>query len=200
MLSNLPSKRALNRIAIPLPALEARDTTLQYFQLQKRLKSTQNNIKFLKKLNAALTYLCLCALVYTLAVAIRGIEQPDAGFQQFEIAGANNGETRSYRVPESAGLAALQELISRRNLFEPSVASVSRYNDLAEAAKSELLHKFRIVGIIIADAPQAIIEVLSDNETVFVGEGERIEGALINRIDEDKITVVYNEIELELNR
>ncbi|HBR14546.1 MAG TPA: hypothetical protein DD723_03250 [Candidatus Omnitrophica bacterium] len=58
--------------------------------------------------------------------------------------------------------------------------------------------QLKVVGIVLGDVPEAIVEDLQTHETVFLKRGERLGEALVDEILKDKVIFVYNNQRVEL--
>ncbi|MCR4337897.1 MAG: hypothetical protein NUV91_08860 [Candidatus Omnitrophica bacterium] len=55
------------------------------------------------------------------------------------------------------------------------------------SALSDIKTKYRLVGIILDTHPQAILEDLQKNKTVFLSRGDKIENLILQEVEEGKI-------------
>lgn len=64
----------------------------------------------------------------------------------------------------------------------------------------ELTNQVRVVGIILDESPQAVIEDLKTNQTVFLKKGDSFRGALVEEIRESKIILSQGGKRVELGQ
>ncbi len=89
--------------------------------------------------------------------------------------------------------------IAQRNVFTSLVPVVEAAE--AEDQGKDILQRFRLVGVMLGRAPQAIIEDKSAAQTFFVSPGDEIvgmRGARVNAIREDRVVLSYAGNEMEL--
>jgi len=62
----------------------------------------------------------------------------------------------------------------------------------------DLIKNFRIVGIIWSNAPQVMIEDVSDRRTYLLSQGNMLKGVLVKEILKDRVVLSYDNQETEL--
>lgn len=90
-----------------------------------------------------------------------------------------------------------QSVLEQRDIFmspweRPADATASNLSSL------EFSKQFRLVGIVVDDNPQAIIEDVAASQTVFVTEGGKVGSAIVEEIKEGKVILLYNNDRIEL--
>lgn len=84
-----------------------------------------------------------------------------------------------------------QEKMKSRDLFIlPWDASSDTQ---AKEVPLEISQKLKLVGIVLDRDPQAIMEDLGTNQTVFLSKGQTIYNATLTEIKEDKVIFLYND-------
>jgi len=98
-------------------------------------------------------------------------------------------------LPEEAPFSYYENQIKKRDIFERSEKGV-----VAVAADSALSKNFRLVGIVLGETPEAIVEDLPGKRTLFLHVGDSVEEAEIIRIEEGKVVFFYQDEEFELTQ
>jgi hypothetical protein len=62
----------------------------------------------------------------------------------------------------------------------------------------DLAEKYQVVGILVDQQPQAILQDKKTKDTVFLSVGDRVDGAVIDQIVEGKIILLLNGQAVEL--
>lgn len=192
------SSQPVNRVAVSLQLIDTKDTTLLHSQIQQALQGRKHLIKALKYFNYTLIALIAVAALFLLIELIFGRNPyKSKPVEQVSLTENPIRTPANFLRPDNSDL---QQLVTRRNIFEPVTTVDGVQNMAVDAAKTELYSKFRIVGVFIDQPSKAIIEVVSSGETVFVTEGEQVEGATLKKIFEEKLIFDYNGVQLELSR
>lgn len=110
-------------------------------------------------------------------------------------------------VPEKITLLSIKdfslyaETIKSRDIFklpygtkEANGASVGSTDSLS----NEVAGNFKVVGIILDEEPQAIIEDLQNKDTLFLSIGQKVGTAVLEDVQEGKVIFQYNGQRLEL--
>jgi hypothetical protein len=92
------------------------------------------------------------------------------------------------------------EPAGRRSLFE----SVDEKKDKTREKQAQYLanirEEIRLIGVLLGREPQVILEKIRTGETVFVTRGEKIVGAMVVDIQQEKVVLNYQNVEVELIR
>lgn len=190
----------INRIAIPLEILDPKETTVAYAQLQKALKSSKDTVMFLRYFNYFLIGLISLAGLTLLVQLVFIFRGPGAAMAAHK---ADRAGTFKILTPQMLMVdhgARLRQQIKKRNIFAPSESSDAARLAAVTKARAEIQQRFIVAGVFIDQTPKAIIEIVTTGETVFVGEGEQIEGATVQRIADNGVTLKYKDLEFELKR
>lgn len=95
----------------------------------------------------------------------------------------------------------LEQLLAERNLFvSPDTLFVADGAGQQNSALDDLRIRLRLVGILLDDKPQAMIEESGQQRTHIVGIRDQVAGATVISIEEKKIILEYNGEQLELYR
>ena len=80
-----------------------------------------------------------------------------------------------------------QKEMGPRDLFQ-SLSERKKINETKPVVNlAEFTQNFKLVGIILDHAPQAVIRDLQTNQTLFLQRGEQMNGAVIQDIQEGKV-------------
>jgi len=83
---------------------------------------------------------------------------------------------------------------AKRDLFERPLDQV------AANASSDLTKRYKLVGIVLGEIPEAIVEDLTTKNTMFVHEGERLDAVEVKKIEEGRIIFLQEGLEIELKQ
>jgi hypothetical protein len=83
---------------------------------------------------------------------------------------------------------------AKRDLFERPLDQV------AANASVDLTKRYKLVGIVLGPVPEAIIEDLTTNGTVFVHEGEVLDAVQVKKIEEGRVVFLQEGLEVELKQ
>ncbi len=98
-----------------------------------------------------------------------------------------------------------EQKMNQRNIFDPVDTSQSQtqqpQNSIIEIPPAvvmlDLTKKLKLVGIVLGDEAEAIIEDLEDKSTHFLHKGDRIEDAVLEDIQEGKVIFQFNNQQIE---
>src|SRR3989338_1966952 len=91
--------------------------------------------------------------------------------------------------------------IEKRDIFESPLYRVKPGEGIKPAAgASEFTKNLRLVGIVLDENAEAIIEDLDSKETLFLHKGESIKEALVYEIQESKVILIYHNQRVELTQ
>jgi hypothetical protein len=101
-------------------------------------------------------------------------------------------------ITEGQTFDAYRESMEARDIFQapwekPAAGGAPAGNPALELAKN-----LRVVGILLDADPKAIIEDMAMKQTFFVSPGDRVGGALLEEIREDRVILIFNEERVEL--
>ncbi|MFH1360899.1 MAG: hypothetical protein ABIJ41_07730 [Candidatus Omnitrophota bacterium] len=101
-------------------------------------------------------------------------------------------------LPEAKPFSVYASEISQRNIFESPLERDKTQTPVTLSSKAELTKNLRLVGIVLAENSEAIIEDLETKNTVFLHIGESIRGAVLEEIQESKIIFTIEDEKVEL--
>jgi type II secretory pathway component PulC len=105
------------------------------------------------------------------------------------------------QAPEVKAFSEYAQVIEKRDIFETPYTKESAaegQEQAAPAAAVNLTGNYKLVGIVLDKTPQAVLEDLRNKNTLFLSVGENVEGAVLNKIEEGKVTFSYNGQLLEM--
>ena len=91
-----------------------------------------------------------------------------------------------------------QNQIQKRDLFKASLEEKKNSQAQSGAYLSELTKDLKLVGILLDQHPQAMIKDLKTNQTMFLNQGQQIDGATVADILEGKVILNYQDQRVEL--
>ena len=94
------------------------------------------------------------------------------------------------------------EELARKNVFlttgKPGGETGFVSEEAAGSAADDLTQSYKLVGIILDQSPQAIIEDIKNKQTLFLFKGEEIGGAILEKIEEGRVILLRNNQRVEL--
>jgi len=96
-------------------------------------------------------------------------------------------------LKERKSFSDYKAVIKQRDIFQASWNIIRKVK-----AFPELSSKIKLVGIILDENPVAIVEDLTEKETIVMSKGDKIYGALLNEILDGKVIFIYNGEEIEV--
>lgn len=92
----------------------------------------------------------------------------------------------------TAGFAAYENTIGHSRFFGYIPPEVKRIpNASAGQTASDLIKDYRLKGIVVFDEPQAIVEDARTRKTMFVAQGESLNGLSVKAIRQDTLVLEY---------
>ncbi|MFA5059221.1 MAG: hypothetical protein WC676_01155 [Candidatus Omnitrophota bacterium] len=91
-----------------------------------------------------------------------------------------------------------EQQLKRRDIFESPVYKSGNQDAKPVASSSELTKNLRLVGIVLDEKPEAIIEDVELKETMFVHKGESVKDAVVDEIKQGKVILIYRDQKIEL--
>ena len=91
-----------------------------------------------------------------------------------------------------------QETIARRDIFQAPWEKSQEKG--AAPLVEDLSKKLKLVGIVLDQKPQAVIEDQETHQTYFLSPGESIGGARLEELQEGKVIFLFNEEKVELTQ
>lgn len=90
-----------------------------------------------------------------------------------------------------------ENIFRRRSIFETG-STLSPLTSDGSPAGFDLSGRYRLVGLIVDDHPQIIVEDQTTNETRFLKPGDSLDGAVLEDIQDGRALFVYNGQRVEL--
>ncbi len=90
------------------------------------------------------------------------------------------------------------EYIDSRDVFKADFLSAKGITDALDGSLEGKLFNLTLVGIVLDDIPQAIIEHEKDQKTYFLKKGDSIDEVRVEDISEGKVTISFEDEEFEL--
>lgn len=90
------------------------------------------------------------------------------------------------------------EQIEKRDIFQSPLYKKTAGSTKAPETGSELTKNLRLVGIVLDNDSQAIIEDIDAQRTFFLHKGDRIREAIIEDIQESKVILTFADQRIEL--
>lgn len=107
-------------------------------------------------------------------------------------------------LPQQRPLNEYENIIAKRDIFSPSWIQPETLVDAnaaltpAVSTGSDVMQYLKVVGIILGDHPQAIIEDSQTRQTYFLQKGESIKGATIEDIKKGRVALNFGGQIIEL--
>ncbi len=165
-----------------------------------RRSSGGNESDALSLVNNILMIVCLVAGTYLVYQYIHKQEKEAVALQP---GGQTNDKRNKFSLmndvdrPFDEYLAMLEQ----RNIFEmPWEKSKPQETPVAAAPAPQLSESIRVLGIVLDNQPQAILEDVKTSQTVFVSVGQTISDAVVEEIREGKVIFNYHGQKVELTQ
>ena len=148
---------------------------------------------FLGVVNAAL-FLCATGLLGYLGY--RSFFKTDETKAAIEAVTASAEAAPAPPMPETAPppLEVYQAQFNKRDLFERPLEQV------AVNASVDLTKRYKLVGIVLGEKPEAIVEDLTSRNTLFIHEGEMLDAVQVKKIEEGHVILLQEGLEVELKQ
>ena len=101
-------------------------------------------------------------------------------------------------LPEPKPDTYYTEPIQQRDIFGSSIYGSKTEDSKMTINLPELTKNLRLVGIVLGDTSEAIIEDLELKQTFFLHKGESIKNAIVDDIQESKVILLYGSQKVEL--
>jgi len=155
-----------------------------------------------KKINVILTFMSIVVGAYFIGtsvfLALKLSVLPVFSFKSESI--AKSGVLK--QASKLKALAFYMEKAQTRDIFKlgkQAPAQASPQQPGTETVKqTEVLSKYKLVGISWSDNPDAMVEDSAANKTYFLKRGQALDGVKIQAIFKDKVVLNYQGVEVEL--
>lgn len=186
---NLPEDKLLKLIRVKKPDKDK--------QVDKVLSRPQKSFELKSVLSLANVLLTIVALVLMGFLAYRVFF---AASHKERVVSEALSPSKMEPVQEQETLAERKPFeyyksqFLKRDLFERPLDQV------AANASVDLTKRYKLVGIVLGDVPEAIIEDLVTKNTMFVHQGEHLEAVEIKTIEEGRVIFLQEGLEIELKQ
>ena len=184
---NLPEEKLLKLIRIKRPDKDKQKTQA----LPKVWKKFEfkHILNFVNVLLAVAALFLVGFLVYCLFF---GVEQKERATP--EPVSSLKTEPTQGAMEEKKPFDYYKAQFLKRDLFERPLDQV------AANASVDLTKRYKLVGIVLGDIPEAIIEDSSTKSTMFVHPGEKLDTVEVKTIEEGRIIFLQEGLEIELKQ
>ena len=155
---------------------------------------------WLTRINNVLMLVVCISAVYFFAKTF-WINQKQADELSFEDKGAIvEPVTQNNLAVEQKPLDYYLSIVEKRNIFNTSFEPAAAKKEAmpTQAIQEDPRNSLRLVGIVMDQKPQAIIEDSQSKETFFLFKGDKINEVLIEDIFENKVVLSYGGQRFEL--
>lgn len=158
----------------------------------------KGSVYFLKLLNK---FLGLLAVIFIGYLVYKGfvinqnesVDLPVMSVPETEIRAVTPA---SYQIKP---LSYYTDLIDQRDIFNTSFEKPKAEKSVVAVLQTiDPMKNLRLVGVVLAETPQAIVEDLDAKETVFLAKGDAIKEMVLEDIQETKIILNYQGQRFEL--
>ncbi len=163
-------------------------------------EKVQKSADFLNVANRMLL-VCVVGIVgYFMVSQLRTREEGDSFSVKEESREAVEKVSVELSLPEERPFSYYQQRIEKRDIFQSpwEKPKIQRENPVLIKSFEDLNKKIKIVGIVLDQNPQVIVENFKSKETVFLFLGDKIEGAILQEVQESKVIFLYQGKQVEL--
>jgi hypothetical protein len=189
---SLPEEKLLNLIRKKKETnLSSHPATLSAVVNKQSSESGKRSRKdFLKIFNQFLLLVLLGLagfLVYEMMFEVESIGRPARVVRSGE-----KTEISFFDRQEEKPFSYYEQQFLKRNIFEAAPKAVD------ETVKVSLANKFKVVGIVLGRIPEVVLEDVESKKTLFLHQGDRVDGAEVVRIQEGKVILRIDDEEIEI--
>ena len=151
-------------------------------------------------LNVSNRLLIVIFLGVLICVAVRYVqltkEQPviPTNVPEAAIASSNQPSAAAEQTP----VDVYQQVVAGRDIFQLPWEKDMSIQPTDPNALSDLSQQIKVIGILLDEDPKAIVEETATQTTFFMSKGDHIGNAVVDSIQEDKVTFTYNNKKVEL--
>lgn len=207
---NSPEEKLLRLIRKKSHPSSSGETTKASFGISNWISKQKNAVKetsskqgeqstFIRVLNGALILLCFFFTGYLIVYNVRSFRaERDEGRSSSHDANlvVESRSPQDIQSVEQKPFEYYAEQIIRRDLFRTAKPPAVQSTVVDPALTSNL----KVVGIILDESPQVVIEDLKTNQTMFLKKGDQLRGAIVEEIQESKIILLYEGQRMELGQ
>ena len=159
-------------------------------------KGQRVEVHVLRNVNRLLILVALCISGYCLAQLFILFNRDKPAPIALGLPKKNVETHKTLAVKEKPLNVYLQE-IERHDIFQtPWAVEPQGINQVVNS--SNLDKELKLVGIVLDDDSKAVVEDLKTKQTLFLSEGEQINGIFVEKISEDKVIFLHNGERIEL--
>ncbi len=157
--------------------------------------------KALEGILIALALVLIVFIVYEFFFAVKDSRDLESAAKTENLNSAlfdKNSDIGDEMPPEQAlkSAAYYTQPAQERDLFESPL--FKKASDTQKADFTDLAKNFRLVGIVLDDAAEAVIEDTQNQQTFFLHKGDKIRDAVVEDIQESKVILLIGEQKVEL--
>lgn len=134
------------------------------------------------------------------------IKSPSAAKAGVRLQGGDLvGLDNKAQIPQPPPFDEYANVITKRDLFElpveessPAIEPQAVQPAPVQVVQRDLSQELRLVGIVLDDQPQAVIEDIRNKETIFLRKGEQHGDIILEDVQAGKVTIRYHQELVEL--
>lgn len=166
-------------------------------------KPKHDPIRILNKSTFILVLISLIFIIYN-SLKVFSIRSENSSFIPSEERDEGEGLTfEKIVIPEPLSFNEYTQSIAFKDIFKSVYVrdqKVEEDQQSKSAPAVDLIKDYRLVGILLSQKPQVVIEDLKNKETLFLNKGDRISGAVLDKVEEGKVIFIYNNQSIEMNQ
>ena len=168
--------------------------------LDKKVTEKIKEINLFPVLNRILIIIAVFLLAYNMYVFFKNTRGVDILISK-KITKAEDLIGKSLVLPEPKPYSFYAQRIVTRDIFESPLERSKRQEQSGVLQVPEFARNLKLVGIVLDNTREAIIEDLENKNTWFVSEGDEIKGAVVESIEEGRVTLLLaDEQRIELTQ
>lgn len=114
-------------------------------------------------------------------------------------ANAEQEKIADVEIPQAKDYDYYYEQFSKKDIFDAPLSETGTDTSGTSTSAKDAIKNLKLVGIMLGEKPEAIIEDTKDKTTLFLHKGEKLDKLEIKDIQESKIIVIYDGEEFELD-
>ena len=162
----------------------------------------QNSLLFFIKLTRVLLILCMVLGIYLIYSTVM-FRELDINISYRPSVSRTTEQVDDIKPVARESFGSYAEVFSKRDFFNSPIEQYQQRSkpsleDKPQPVDFDLTTQYRLVGIVLDDNPQAIIEDLIRKETLFLSIGDKLGGAVLKEILPGKARFLFQDNLLEL--
>jgi len=149
----------------------------------------------LRNVNRVLMLVAFFLAGYCIVQLFTLLNRDDPAPLEISLSGRNVVAHTALAFKEKPIEVYLQE-IEQHNLFQSPWVKPQEIS--SPVVSSSINNELKLMGIILDDDPKAIVKDLRSKQTLFLSEGEEVNGAFVEKISEGKVLFLQNGKHIEL--